>query len=97
MVLKGFCSHILEKLFTEQLFRVTYDCESVITDDDILAFLSINSAFLKAKSFSCRFKEVRSAKLTCEYRWLRVTYLILLVNMTITKICRVYSSNFVSR
>ena len=30
-----------------------------ITDDDILAFHSLNLAFLKAKSFSCRFKEVR--------------------------------------
>ena len=57
-----------------------------ITDDDILAFHSLNLAFLKAKSFSCRFKEVRSAKLTSEDRWLRVTYLILLVNMIITKL-----------
>ena len=54
-----------------------------ITDD---AFHSLNLAFLKAKSFSCRFKEVRSAKLTSEDRWLRVTYLILLVNMIITKL-----------
>ena len=58
-----------------------------ITDDDILAFHSLNLAFLKAESFPCRFKEVRSAKLTSEDRWLRVTYLIqLLVNMTITKL-----------